>query len=134
MRYRASVVLLLGVALLFQGCLLVAAGAGAGAGVGAVAYVRGELQTTYPAPLDRAWSAALGAVKDLQMSVSGTTRDALGGTIDARRADGTAVKVILEAAGPETTAVKIRVGILGDEAAAKTIHRKIAERLGLTTG
>jgi len=47
--------------LMLQGCLLLAVGAGAGAGAGTLAYVRGELQTTYAASLNRTWDAALGA-------------------------------------------------------------------------
>lgn len=128
-------VLLLLTGWLLQGYVaLVAAGAGAGAGAGAVAYVRGELQTTHPASPDRTREAALGALNDLAIPVKSAKKDALGGSIEATRADGTAARVILESAGPGATAVKIRVGMLGDEEASKAIHRKIAERLGTKPG
>lgn len=120
---------------LLQGCVaLVAAGAGAGAGAGAVAYVRGELQTTYPVSLDRTWDAVLGALNELAIPVKSAKKNALGGSIEATRADGTAVRVALESAGPGATAVRIRVGMLGDEEASKAIHQKIAERLGTKPG
>lgn len=48
------ILVLIGMGLMLQGCLLLAAGAGAGAGVATVAYVKGELKTTYAASLDRA--------------------------------------------------------------------------------
>ncbi len=131
---RVVFLLLLGTSLMLQGCLLLAAGAGAGAGVGSVAYIRGELQTTYAAPLDRTWNAALGALKDLQIPVHNTRKDALGGTIEATRADGSKVKLTLEPAGPGTTSVKIRVGTFGDEAASKAINGRIAEKLGTKAG
>ena len=128
-----SLVLLTG--WLLQGCVaLVAAGAGAGAGAGALAYVRGELQTTYPAALDRTWDTVLGALNELAIPVKSARKDALGGSIEATRADGTAVRIALESAGPGATAVRIRVGMLGDEEASKAIHRKISERLGMQTG
>lgn len=117
--------------LALQGCLVVA---GAGAGAGAVAYVRGELQTTYPAPLERTWEAALGALKDLQIPVHNAKKDALGGIIEATRADGSKVTLALETVGTNTTSVKIRVGLFGSEDASKAIHRKIAERLGMKAG
>lgn len=118
--------------LMLQGCVALVAGAGAGAGT--VAYIRGELQTTYAAPLGRTWDAAVGALKDLAITVKTTKKDELGGTIDAARADGTAVKIALESVGPGTTSVKIRVGIFGDEEASKAINRKIADRLGVKAG
>ena len=78
----------LAASLMLQGCLLLVLGAGAGAGVGTVAYVRGELQTTYAAPLNRTWDAALGALKDLAIPVTTIRKDELGGTIEATGATG----------------------------------------------
>jgi hypothetical protein len=55
---RAISFILLGMSFMLQGCILLAVGAGAAAGVGAVAYLKGELQTTYAASLDRTWEAS----------------------------------------------------------------------------
>ncbi len=125
---------LLCASLMLQGCLLLVVGAGAGAGAGTLAYVRGELQTTYAAPLNRTWDAALGALKDLAIPVNSAKKDELGGTIEATRSDGKVVKITLETAGPGTTTVKIRVGMFGDEEASKAINRRIGERLGMKAG
>ena len=121
---------ILALSLMLQGCLLLVLGAGAGAGVGTVAYVRGELQTTYAAPLNRTWDAALGALKDLAIPVTAIKKDEVGGTIEGKRGDGKAVKITLGDAGPGTTSVGIRIGIFGDEEASRAINRRIGERLG----
>jgi hypothetical protein len=121
--------LLLGMSLMLQGCVLLAVGAGAGAAT--VAYVKGELQTTYGAPLNRAWDASLAALKDLEIKVYSSKKDATEGVIEGTKADGTKVKVNLATAGPDTTTVKIRIGTFGDEEASVAINRKIGDRLGI---
>jgi hypothetical protein len=126
---------MLSACLTLQGCVpLVAAGAGAVAAGGTVAYVRGDLETTYPAPLNRTWDATMGALREAQLRVTDTQKDAAKGTIKALQADDTPVTVSLETAGPSTTAVKIRVGTFGDEEVSKSINRRIAARLGTTAG
>jgi len=129
-RMGGMILVLICMGLMLQGCLLLAAGAGAGAGVATVAYVKGELKTTYASSLDRAWDATLGALKDLQINVRSSKKDATEGNVEATKADGTKVKITLEPAGPDTTSVRIRVGIFGDEEASKVINRRIASRLG----
>jgi hypothetical protein len=120
---------------MLQGCTaLVAAGAGAAAGAGTVAYVEGELQSTYVARLDRTWNAAMAALQDLELGVKTADKDAAGGTIGAMRTDQTPVKLTLKAAGPGTTSVKIRVGTFGDEEVSMAIHHKIAAHLGTLSG
>ena len=125
------VLVLFGMSLMLQGCLLLAVGAGAGAGVATVSYVKGELRTTYAASLNRTWEATLSALKDLQLNVRSTKKDATEGNIEATKADGTSVKINLEPAGPDTTSVRIRVGLFGDEEVSRVINRQIASRLGV---
>ena len=115
--------------LILQGCVAVI---GAGAGAGTVAYVRGELQTTYAASFNRTWEASLTALKDLGITVYNTDKDATEGNIEATKADGTKVKINLKPAGSDTTSVKIRVGIFGDEEVSRTISNQISKRLGKT--
>ncbi len=119
------------ISFMLQGCLLLAVGAGAGAGVATVSYVKGELRTTYAASLNRAWEATLSALKDLQLNVRSSKKDATEGDIEATKADGTKVKINLEPTGPDTTSVRIRVGMFGDEEASRIIDRQIASRLGV---
>ena len=128
MRAMAGMILvLICMSLMLQGCLLLAAGAGAGA----VAYVKGELKTTYAASLNRTWEATLSALKDLRINVYSSKKDAFVGSIEATKADGTKVKIALEPAGPDTTSVRIRVGIFGDEETSRVINRQIASKLGV---
>jgi hypothetical protein len=132
MMMRAMLVGVICASFVWQGCgALVAGGAGAAAGAGTVAYVRGELQSTYPASFDRTWNATLAALQESDLRVTETERDGAQGTINARRTDDTAVTVNLERAGPGTTTVKIRVGVFGDEELSRAIHRRIASQLGV---
>ena len=125
----------LSASLMLQGCVpLVAAGAGAVAAGGTVAYVNGDLETTYAAPLNRTWDATMGALRDSQLRITDTQKDATKGTVKAQRADNTPVTVSLEQAGPNTTGVQIRVGTFGDEEVSRAIQRRIAARLGTAAG
>jgi hypothetical protein len=112
--------------IIMQGCVAVV---GAGAGAGTVAYVRGELQTTYAASFNRTWEASLASLKDLGITVYNTQKDATEGDIEATKADGTKVKINLKPTGSDTTSVKIRVGIFGDEEVSRTISNQISKRL-----
>jgi hypothetical protein len=120
---------LLFLSFILQGCVLLAIGTGAAAGAGAVAYIKGELQTTYGASLDQTYQATLDALEDLDYRILSTQKDGTEGEIEAKRVGGDSVKVKLSVSGRGTTLVKIRVGIFGDEAASRTIERKIASRL-----
>jgi len=125
----------LGLSLMVQGCVpLLAAGAGAAAAAGTVAYVEGDLETTYAASLDRTWNATMAALRDSQLRITDQQKDVAHATIKARREDNTPVTVALDQAGPSTTSVKIRVGTFGDEEASRTLNRRIASRLGTAAG
>jgi len=126
----ALLLLLMGLTL--QGCAaVVVGGAAAGAGAATVAWVRGELQSTYPASMESTWTATLKALKELGIRVYSSKKDATAGFIEASKVDTTKVKINLEPAGPGTTRVKIRVGTFGDEEASQAIHREISRRLGV---
>ena len=114
-----------------QGCAVLVVGGAAGAGAATVAYVRGELQSTYPASMESTWDATLKALKELGIRVYSSKKDATTGFIEASKVDATKVKVNLEPAGPGTTTVKIRVGTFGDEEASLAIHREISKKLGV---
>lgn len=114
---------------LVSGCTLFLVGAGAGGGVGTYAYVKGELSREYQANLDRTWAATLQALKALELKVAETSKDELGGTIEARRADGEKIRVTLEPKGTASTLVKIRIGTFGDREASERIGNQIAKQL-----
>jgi len=116
------------VLVLLTGCAAVLL-AGAGAGIGTYAYVKGELQREYDAPLDLTWAATTQALKSLEVQVVDTKKDQFGGEIDAQRADETTVKVALEPKAGNRTLVKIRVGVFGDRDASERIGKEIEKRL-----
>lgn len=111
--------------------MLLAAGAGAGAGVATVSYIKGELQSNYPASLDRTWEETLGALKDLDIKIVYTERNKVNGNIEGRKNDGTKIKITLFQETTGTTLVKIRVGVFGDDAYSRVINSRIASRLGI---
>ena len=128
-RMKIIFCVLMSMSLLLQGCVLLAVGAGAAAGAGAVAYIQGELRTTYTTPLDRTWEATLGALKDLGYDVISREKTESGGEIEAKKVGEDKVKITLSISGPGTTLVSIRVGIFGNEAISRTIQGKITSKL-----
>ncbi len=114
---------------MLQGCVLLAVGAGAAAGAGSMAYIEGAHETAFAASLDRTWNASLEAVQDLDFRIIATEKKETEGDIEAKRIGGKKVRIGLSMAGPETTFVKIRVGMFGDEAASRAIRDRIASRL-----
>ena len=111
------------------GCAVMLVGAGAGAGAGTVAYVQGEHSQVHAGNYERVWSATLAALSQMHIKVIKTEKDALSGTITARRADDTSVTVKVEPTGADTTTVKVRVGMFGDRAASESIQARIVSSL-----
>jgi len=113
--------------LFLSGCAALIIGGAAGAGT--YAYVSGELKTTKNTTLDRAWSASLGAMSDLQFKVTTQQKDALQGRLVARTAADKKVEVNLKKLSDNTIEVRIRVGTFGDEDLSNLILQKIEKRL-----
>lgn len=109
-------------AALQSGCFIVAAGA---AGAGAVAYVRGELETTLSGSYDAVERAANRAIEQLQLVKINERKDAFIAVITARTADDKKVEIKITKLATETTKVQIRVGVFGDEAKSLAILDKI---------
>ena len=121
---------LIGLCLLLQsGCAAVLLTGGAAAGAGAVAYVRGELQSTEAADLDKVWAATLAAMSDLEFAVTAREKDALSGRVIARGAGDKKTQVDLKRLGDRQTEVRIRVGFLGDETMSRQVLDRIKKRL-----
>lgn len=97
--------------------------------MGTVAYVQGEHSQVHPGTFERVWSATATSLKELQIPVDTTTRDGLGGEIEAHRAYTTAVKVKVEPDGENASIVKVRIGTFGDKADSKMIQARNAAAL-----
>jgi hypothetical protein len=111
------------------GCWLGLAAVGAGAAVGTVSYVHGEYSQVHAGSFERVWSATTTALRQFQVQIDRTTKDGLGGEIEARRSDKTAVTVTLEPSGENATIVRIRIGTFGDKVESEMIQNRIASLL-----
>ena len=130
MKQLLYAILGLSVLALCSGCVA-ATVSGAGAGVGVYSYIQGELQATYKVPIEKAWPKTLAAMDELKLTVDRQLIDHLGGEIDARRVDGTAVKVRLKAADDYHTTVGVRVGNFGNRQHSERVHEIIQKQLGV---
>lgn len=111
------------------GCAAVIAGGAAGAG--AVSYLKGEFSSSFDAPVDVSYQAAVRAMSALKFQVIETTNDAIQGHIIARDSQNRRVEITLKAEIERKSSITIRVGVFGDELASKLIHEKIAEEIRL---
>ena len=109
-----------------SGCLAVAAGAGAGA---TVAYVRGDLDSTLSASLEKSARAVNRAVEQLQFAKVSEAKDALQVIVVARTAADRKIELHLEKLADDATKLKIRVGAFGDDALQTIILEKVKANL-----
>ena len=114
-----------------SGCVTTTVGGGPSATAGTYSYFTRELQVIYGLPLADVWPRALAAVESLQLHIDRQQVDGLGGNIEARRADGTNVRVYLKPSGDHSTNISVRVGDLGDREQSERIHRTIRQQLGI---
>lgn len=110
----------------FSGCVVVAAGA---AGAGAVAYVRGELESSVPHDLDTTYAAARNALADMKFSVIEDKKSMLDAEFVSRTALDKKVTIKLERITDAMTKIHIRVGLVGDQQLSLTILDKINAEL-----
>ena len=112
-----------------SGCVpLIVGAAGAGA-AGTYAYVKGQLEVSYAADYARTWAATLDSLKALEVTVEDANKDAFGGEIQAKRADGTSVRIHVAPVTSDVTSVKIRVGTFGSRTISDRISKEIESRL-----
>lgn len=117
-----------------QGCALFVVGAVAGAAAGTVSYVGNELRSSQDVSVDKAWSAANDAVRELQFSVitDKTHKDATGGTLTARTAKDQQVRIQLIRTSDRVTEIRIRVGAFdttANRSTAQLVWDKMKARL-----
>lgn len=128
-RFTGSLVasaLLLTALAVTSGCVAVVAGAGAGA---AVAYVRGDLDTTLDASFAKSVRAVEKTIAQLKYAKISDHQDALQATLIARNAADQKIELYLEKLTDDATKLKIRVGTFGEEALQNEILAKIKSNL-----
>jgi hypothetical protein len=111
------------------GCWFAVAAVGAGVGAGTYRFIRGQLEVAYPSEYQETWSATLAALESLEMRKKSANKDAFGGTIEAARADGTGIKIVVTPITSASTSVKIRVGFFGNRAMSEMIADEIGRKL-----
>lgn len=119
-------ILLIAVAAENSGCVAVVAGAGTGA---AVAYVRGQLETTIPHDFESVAAATNRAIQQLQFAKVSEHKDALLDTFIVRSPADKKIEIRLENSARELTKVRIRIGVFGNEPLSLTILEKIKSNL-----
>ena len=124
---RLSLFIVLALLPILSGCAVAVAGAAAGAG--AIAYVRGELQSTLDQNFNRTVEATRAALADLEFSKISEKKDALDAELIYRTALDKKVTIKLNKVTDNATKVKIRVDLLGDEALSMSILEKIKANL-----
>jgi hypothetical protein len=92
-------------------------------------WLRGELKTAISRPLADVERATRGAFDELRLVGVDGSVTASGGALTSRMADGTRVRVRMQAAGAETTIVGINVGQIGDEPISLQVLRHIQRQL-----
>ena len=90
---------------------------------------RAEDSRVFLASLDRVWPATLAAMRQLQMQVTKSVRDNLGGDIDGVSSGGDAVVIRLEQSEEGRTRVTVRVGGIRNRDATDFIFAKITDNL-----
>lgn len=127
-RYFRLTAALLAVAALpwLTGCVVVAAGA---VGAGAVAYVRGELESSVEAGLDATYAAAQRALDKLEFARIEQRKSGLDAHLVHRTALDKRVEIKLKKVTERLTKIEIRIGLVGDQELSLTLLDKIRAEL-----
>jgi conjugal transfer/entry exclusion protein len=121
--------LMLAAMALVQGCaLLLLGGAAAGAAYGTVKYVNNTLDVTHEVSLDKAWTAANAALKELQMPVTASTKDGATGRLEALNAKNQPVVIQTIRKTDTVTEIQITVGTF-ESAANQTEAQQIYDHM-----
>lgn len=125
--FRLTVALLIVAALPWlTGCVVVAAGA---VGAGAVAYVRGELESSVEADLDATYAATQRALEKLEFAKIDQRKSGLDAQLVHRTALDKRVEIKLKKITDRLTKIEIRVGLVGDQELSLTLLDKIRAEL-----
>lgn len=123
---RVGVLVALVLLPLLGGCVIVAAGA---AGAGAVAYVRGEMQSSVEHDLETVFAAAQRALQQLEFARIDDRKSGIDAQLVSRTALDKRVEIKLKKITDRLTKVQIRVGLVGDQELSFTILEKIKAEL-----
>lgn len=109
--------------LLLNGCAALLIGGAAGAGT--IAYIRGELKSTEQMTMDQAWATSEHAVRELGFVVTYREKDEVNAKLVSRDSKDTRIEISMHRVTEQTTDIRIRVGVFGNENMSRTILDKI---------
>lgn len=114
-------------ALLTSGCAALVLGAAGGA-AGAV-YVMGKLEAELDASVPAVHRATLAGLKDMGLPVNREQSDQMTSHVESQFADGKKLVVNSRQKTESVTAIRIRVGVVGDEERSRRVLDAIKQRL-----
>ena len=109
-------------------CHWLSEAAAGGAGAGTYFYIDGELRTDYNASFDQVWAACEKTVASMHGTDVVPAKEIAKGTIDTSIND-EKVTFDITYKSKNTTAVAIRVGLIGNKLSSQLLHDKIADYL-----
>ena len=108
--------------------MVIGGAAAGGAGAGTYFYIDGELRTDYNASFDQVWAACEKTVASMHGTDVVPAKEIAKGTIDTLIND-EKVTFDITYKSKNTTAVAIRVGLIGNKLSSQLLHDKIADYL-----
>ncbi len=109
------------------GCFVLLAGAAGGAGT--AAWLSNKLTREVNAPFNKSIEAAKSALKSLKLQVEKETKKDNVAQIMSNYSDGKTIWIDIHNLTPKTSLIEVRVGIAGDEEAARKVMDKILRYL-----
>jgi hypothetical protein len=100
------------------------------AGEATASFVRGDLvidEVEYP--IDEVYDATLKAMSQLDLTVTEKDQNPLDAKVVARDSEDRKIQIITDRVTTETTRLKIRIGLTGDERASMAIYDQILKNL-----
>lgn len=117
--------LLVGLAVLMQGCAVAWVGAGAGTAI----YATGDLKAVVSKDINSVYQAAQKSLEQLQLRATTKVKDALAAKIVARDAQDKKITIKFTSTTEDTTKLSIRVGLFGNETKSRLIYEQIRKNL-----
>jgi hypothetical protein len=102
---------------------------GAGMGVGTYYLVQGDLAQLYRTSYARAWEAAMTTLEEMEMTIVRETKEETEGKIEAKRFDGSPVRVMIAQKALDLTELRVRIGAVGDRAKAEIFHERFRDNV-----
>ena len=120
-----AVVVAAGVSL--SGCIPLLVGAAAGAG--GIAYIKGTLEQNLDASVEKVHKATLAALKGLKLSITKEELSLHDSKIQAEYPDNTKINIDSTSLTEQSSTIKIRVGVFGDQQKSEVILNAIRKKI-----